>query len=378
MKNIKFVDPFTSSLEKKNLNNALKSGWLSHGPYVENFEKKFCKLLNSKYSISVNNGTNAMLLILMALNFRRGDEILVPSLCYVSPIHMLKIFGLVPVPVDIELSNLQINADQIEKKIRKKTKAILLIHNYGSICDLKKIKKIAKKKSLYIIEDVSEVLFSKQNNNFVGNCNWYDNEKIISYASLHASKTLIAGEGGIIITNSKKTSLKLKILRNHGQKGKPYFYAMTGGNFRLSNLLASISYSQLLRVREIIKKKKILNSIYKKKLSNNEGFSLMSDPKNFKSIKWGFPILFNKNKDKENIMKILNKNSILCRPGFYSLSKLKHLKIFKNKLTSKLDFKNAEIANKNLIVLPMHSKIKVNDVNKICKEILDYFKTKLY
>ena len=375
MKNIKFVDPLTTNLEKKNLNTALKSGWLSHGPYVENFEKKFSKLLNSKYSISVNNGTNAMLLILMALNFKRGDEILVPSLCYVSPIHMLKIFGLVPVPVDIELNNLQINVDQIEKKIRKKTKAILLIHNYGSICDLKKIKKIAKKKSLYIIEDVSEVLFSKQNNNFVGNCNWYDNEKIISYASLHASKTLIAGEGGIINTNSKKISSKLKILRNHGQKGKPYFYAMTGGNFRLSNLLASISYSQLLRVREIIKKKQILNSIYKKKLSNNVKFSLMSDPKNFKSIKWGFPILFNKNKDKENIMKILNRNSILCRPGFYSLSKLKHLKIFKNKLTSKLDFKNAEIANKNLIVLPMHSKIKVSDVNKICKKILDYFKT---
>ena len=76
-------------------------------------------------------------------------------------------------------------------------------------------------------------------------------------------------------------------------------------------------------------------------------------------------------------MKILNKNSILCRPGFYSLSKLKHLKIFKNKLTSKLDFKNAEIANKNVIVLPMHSKIKINDVNKICKEILNYFKKNL-
>ena len=374
MKNIKFVDPLTTNIEKKNLNAALKSGWLSHGPYVENFEKKFCKLLNSKYSISVNNGTNAILLILMALNFKRGDEILVPSFCYISPIHMLKVLGLVPVPVDIELSNLQINTNQIEKKISKKTRAILLIHNYGSICELKKIKRIAKKKNLYIIEDVSEVLFSKQNNNFVGDCNWYNSEKIISYASLHASKTLIAGEGGIIITNSKKISLKLKILRNHGQKGKPYFYAMTGGNFRLSNLLASISYSQLLRVREIMKKKQILNSIYKKKLSNNVKFSLMSDPKNFKSIKWGFPILLKKQKDKENIMKILNRNSTLCRPGFYSLSKLNHLKIFKNKLTSKLDFKNAEIANKNVIVLPMHTKIKINDFNKICNEILNYFK----
>ena len=287
---------------------------------------------------------------------------------------MLKVLGLVPVPVDIELSNLQINTNQIEKKISKKTRAILLIHNYGSICELKKIKRIAKKKNLYIIEDVSEVLFSKQNNNFVGDCNWYNSEKIISYASLHASKTLIAGEGGIIITNSKKISLKLKILRNHGQKGKPYFYAMTGGNFRLSNLLASISYSQLLRVREIIKKKQLLNSIYEKKLSKNAKFSIMSDPKNFKSIKWGFPILLKKKNDKENIMKILNRNSTLCRPGFYSLSKLNHLKIFKNKLTSKLDFKNAEIANKNVIVLPMHTKIKINDVNKICNEILNYFK----
>ena len=328
--------------------------------------------MNSKYSISVNNGTNAILLILMSLNFKRGDEILVPSFCYISPIHMLKILGLVPVPVDIELSNLQINTDQIKKKITKKTKAILLIHNYGSICDLKKIKKIAEKKSLFIIEDVSEVLFSKQNNNFVGNCNWFNSEKIISYASLHASKTLIAGEGGIIITNSKRTSLKLKLLRNHGQKGKPYFYEMTGGNFRLSNLLASIGYSQLLRVNEIIKKKHILNSVYKKKLSKNTKFSLMADPKNFKSIKWGFPILLKKQKDKVNIMKILNKNSTICRPGFYSLNKLKHLKIFKNNQTLKSDFKNAEIANKNVLILPMHSKMNTNDVEKICKKILDY------
>lgn len=376
-KKIRFVDPSVTTLEKKNLDKAFKSGWLSHGPYVENFEKKFCKFINSKYSISVNNGTNAMLLILIALNFKKDDEILVPSFCYISPIHMLKVLGLVPVPVDIKLDNLQIDTDQIEKKINKKTRAILLIHNYGSICDLKKIKKIAKKKSLYIIEDVSEVLFSKQNNNFVGNCSWYNSEKIISYASLHASKTLIAGEGGIIITNSKKISFKLKLLRNHGQQGKPYFYKMIGGNFRLSNLLASISYSQLLRVNDIIKKKKIINSTYKKKLSKNNNFSLMSDPKNFKSIKWGFPLLLKRQKDKENIMNILNKNSTLCRPGFYSLSKLKHLKIFKNKLSLKSDFKNAEIASKNVLVLPMHSKIKVNDVNNICKKILDYFKKNL-
>lgn len=288
---------------------------------------------------------------------------------------MLKLMGLVPIPVDINLDNLQIDANKIEKKISKKTKAILLIHNYGGICNLQKVKKIAQKKNLFIIEDVSEVLLSKQNKNFVGNCNWYKREKILSYASLHASKTLIAGEGGIIMTNSKKIFSKLKILRNHGQKGKkPYFYEMTGGNFRLSNLLASIGYSQLLRLNSIIKKRKIIDNFYKKKLSQNPYFTLMNEPLNFESIKFGFPLIFKKKRHKVNVMKKLNKNSTLSRPGFYTLNKLKHLNIYKNNLTFKKDFINSEIATKNVLVLPMHHKLKSYQVGKICKIILDYCK----
>ncbi len=297
MNKINFVDPSVTQVEKKNLNKALKGGWLSFGPYVKNLENKICKITKVKNCISVNNGTNAILLILMSLNFKRGDEVIVPSFCYISPVHMLKLMGLVPVPVDIELDNLQISTDKIEKKISKKTKAILLIHNYGSICNLQKVKKIAQKKNLFIIEDISEVLLSKQNNNYVGNCGWYNKEKIISYASLHASKTLIAGEGGIIMTNSKKISSKLRIFRNHGQKGKKaYFYEMTGGNFRLSNLLASIGFSQLLRLNEIMRKKKKLDNCYKRNLSKNSNLSLMEEPKKFSSIKFGFPILFKKKK----------------------------------------------------------------------------------
>ena len=91
MNKIKFVDPLVTRLEKKNLDKAFKSGWLSHGPYVEKFENKMAQVMKAKHSISVNNGTNAILLILMSLNFKRGDEIIVPSFCYVSPIHMLKL-----------------------------------------------------------------------------------------------------------------------------------------------------------------------------------------------------------------------------------------------------------------------------------------------
>ena len=375
MNKINFVDPSVTQVEKKNLNKALKGGWLSFGPYVKNLENKICKITKVKNCISVNNGTNAILLILMSLNFKRGDEVIVPSFCYISPVHMLKLMGLVPVPVDIELDNLQISTDKIEKKISKKTKAILLIHNYGSICNLQKVKKIAQKKNLFIIEDISEVLLSKQNNNYVGNCSWYNKEKIISYASLHASKTLIAGEGGIIMTNSKKISSKLRIFRNHGQKGKKaYFYEMTGGNFRLSNLLASIGFSQLLRLNEIMRKKKKLDNCYKRNLSKNSNLSLMEEPKKFSSIKFGFPILFKKKNVRDKIMKILNKNSTLCRPSFYSLNRLKHLNIYRNKKSNKQDFKKAEIATDNVMVLPIHNNLGTKEVDSICLKINNYFK----
>jgi perosamine synthetase len=374
MNNVKFVDPQITSIEKKNLKKAINSGWISFGPYVESFEKKLSEITKTNHCISVNNGTNAILLILICLNFKKGDEVIVPSFSYISPIHMLKLMGLVPIPVDISLDNLQINEDQILKKINKRTKAILLIHSYGSICDLEKVKAIAKKKKLYVIEDISEVIFSKYKKNYVGSCNWYNKEKLISYSSLHASKTIISGEGGVILTNSKKICKKLKTLRNHGQKNnKPYFYEMNGGNFRLSNLLASIGYSQLLRIRDIMNKKKKIDNLYNKKLLNNDNFTLMKIPQNFNPIKWGFPILFKKEKDKKNIMKILNKNSTLCRPGFYSLNKLKHLNIFNNKLTTKLDFEKALTATKSVLVLPMHNKLKNKEINNICSKINNYF-----
>ena len=372
---MKFVDPLITKKEKEHLKRAFNSGWLSSGPYVEKFEKKLSNTLGTKFGISVNNGTNAILLILMSLNLKKGDEIIVPSFCYISPVHMIKLMGLKPIPVDIKLDNLQIDTDQIANKVNKKTKAILLIHNYGSICNYEKIIKIAKKKNIFVIEDTSEVILSKRYNDYVGNGKRFNKEKYLSYASFHASKTMITGEGGVILTNSKKMCLRLKILRNHGQKvNKPYYYNMTGGNFRLSNLLASIGYSQILRSKKIIKKKTEINSIYEKKLANNKNFTLMKDPNNFSPVRWGFPILLKKQKDKKKIMKILNNKSTLCRPGFYSLNQLKHLDIYKNKISQKNDFKNAEIATKNVLVLPMNNKLSNSELNLICSKVKNYFK----
>ena len=122
MKDINFAEPLIGFEEKKNIIDAIDSKWLGKGKYVEQFEKKFSKALNVKNSISVNNGTNAFLLILMHLKIKPGDEIIVPSLCYISPIHMIKLLGATPVIVDVDSDSYQICPSNIKKRFPVKQK----------------------------------------------------------------------------------------------------------------------------------------------------------------------------------------------------------------------------------------------------------------
>ena len=199
MKNINFAEPLIGFKEKRNIIDAINSKWLGKGKYVEEFEKKFSKTLNVKNSISVNNGTNAFLLILMHLKIKPGDEIIVPSLCYISPIHMIKLLGATPIIADVNSDSYQICPINIQKKISKKTKAILMIHNYGSVCEYKDICKVANKKGIQIIEDMSETIFSKINNIFLGS-NKSKKTKIISFSSLHSTKTITS----VFVVNARR------------------------------------------------------------------------------------------------------------------------------------------------------------------------------
>ena len=370
MKKINFASPVIGRLEKKNILKAINSRWLAKGIYVEKLEKRFCQILKSKYSISVNNGTNAMLIILMHLGIKRNDEIIVPSLCYISPIHMIKLIGAVPIVADVSLKTFQINYKKIEEKISKKTKAILMIHNYGGLCDCEKIHKIAQKNNLTIIEDFSESLLSKYDNKFLGGQQKNSKLKIISFSSLHATKSLTTGEGGIITTNSKKTCLNIKNLRDHGvNKFKVYYYNQVGGNFRLSNILAAIGYSQLSRVNQIIKKKREINNLYIKNLKNIEGINLQEDSIKSDPVKWGFPVKLSNSIYAKRIIRRLNKINIKVIPSFVSFNKFKYLKIYYNKKNKKSDFKNSELLQNSLIILPLNLKLTKSDIIFICKSI---------
>ena len=258
---LNFGTPNLNKQDRKNLIKAFDTNWISQGLYNLKFEKLFKSIYKTKHALSVCNGTKGIMLAIMSLNLKPNDEILVPEYCYISPINICKILNLKIKPVKINYQNLQIDHDDLKKKISKKSKCLLLIHNYGNVGNISKIISISKKYKVKVIEDFSESTFSKYNNKYVGSFG------DISVTSLHATKTITTGEGGIVLTNNTGLFKQMNKIREHGYKKKgDYSFEIAGSNFKLSNLLASIGYSQLKRYKEIVKNKKKIFELYLKNL----------------------------------------------------------------------------------------------------------------
>ena len=185
------------------------------GRYVDSLEKKFSKLIGSKYCIGVGSGTDAIFLSLKSLGIKEGDEVITPTFSFYATSGAIATTGAKPVFVDIK-DDLNIDEKLIEKKINKKTKAIVPVHWSGRICDMKTIKKIAKKYSLFIVEDACHAMSAHDDKKkFAGT---FGDTGCFSF---HPLKNLnVWGDGGIIVTNSSRLNKKLKLLRNHGLSGR--------------------------------------------------------------------------------------------------------------------------------------------------------------
>ena len=175
------------------------------GKAVNLFENKISKLFSKKYGLMVNSGSSALLLALKAVNFKKGSEIIIPCLNFGTAISSITLSNLVPIFVDCEIDTLQIDIDKIEKKITKKTKAILPVHFAGKSCNMPQIKKIANNYNLEIIEDCAHALGTKHNKTHVGN---FGKTGCFSF---YPTKNLTTFEGGMVITNSKQTALQITI-----------------------------------------------------------------------------------------------------------------------------------------------------------------------
>ena len=245
--------PVVTESDARRVYKVVKSGWISSaGSDISLFEKNLSKFVNRKYACAVSNGTAALEIAVKSLGLNKNDEIIMPSFTIISnAIAIIKNFAK-PVLIDSDLDTWNIDIEKIEKKINKKTKAIMLPHIYGFPCDMDRILKICKKYKLYLIEDAAEMLGQKYKNSFCGSFG------DISTFSFYANKHITTGEGGMVLTNNKDLYKKVKDLKNlNFGKVNRFNHTDISWNYRLTNMQAALGDNQLKRINQIIKKKKI-------------------------------------------------------------------------------------------------------------------------
>ena len=353
--------PEVSSEDIKSVNSVLKKGWISSdGPEVKIFESKFSKKINRKYSIAVSNGTAALEIAIKALGIKKNDEVIIPNFTIISNALAVIKQNAKPVLIDCDLKTWNINIDEIEKKISKRTKAIIVTHIYSFSNDMDKILKICKKYKIKLIEDAAEVLGLKYKNKMCGSFG------DLSTFSFYANKQVTCGEGGMISTNNFDLYQKCKSLRNLSFGKKQRFnHDDIAWNYRMTNIQAALGISQLKRLDKIVKKKIYIGNYYFKKLSKNKNI-YMTPPKisYSKNIYWVVGILIkNKKVLAQNIIKDLNKYGIGARPFFWPMY---NQNIFtKMKIFEKGKYPNSSYLGKYGFYIPSYIKLDNSQMNYI-------------
>ena len=204
------------------------------GPAVESFEKNLAAYCGTKHAIGVSSGTDALLVALMALDIKAGDEVIVPAFTFFATAGCVARTGAVPVFVDIDPKTFNIDVSKIEEAITDKTKAIIPVDLFGQVCDIEAVNAIAKKHGLTVIEDAAQAIGAKRNGKAA--CS----NATMGCLSFYPTKNLGAfGDAGAVCTNDDELAAKIRKLRVHGS-GHTYYHEMVGGMFRLAAIQAAV------------------------------------------------------------------------------------------------------------------------------------------
>ena len=300
-------------LDKKELSavkKVLDSGWLTHGPKNQEFEELFAKYIGTKYAISLNSCASALFAVIKVLNIT--GEIILPSFTFVASANAIVTAGAKPVFADIDYQTGNINPKDIEKRITKKTQAIMPVHFAGQSCKMDEIMKIAKKHKLFVIEDSAEAIGAEYNKKRAGSFE-------IGCFSFFPTKNITTGEGGMVTTNDKGLIQKIKTLIGHGipkmtnqrlKEEKPWHRSATmpGYNFRMSNILATIGVEQMKKIDKMNSLRRRNANYLNQRLKNIEQIDLPIELPKAKHVYQMYTIKLKKGNRDAFVKKLKQKN----------------------------------------------------------------------
>lgn len=335
-----------------------ENNFLTTGPKVTEFEEKVAKKTNLKYGIACSNGTAALHLACLALDIKNGDEVIVPAISFVASSNCVLYCGGKPIFCDIDEETMCIDPKKIENLITAKTKAIIAVDFAGQLCDYDKIKKIADKYNLYLIEDAAHA---------IGHEKYYGD--IITF-SFHPVKHITTGEGGMTLTNNENFAKKMKLFRTHGitkdfkerESTNEHYYEMIelGFNYRISDILCALGISQLNKLDKFIKRRQEIAKIY------DLHFGKFALQNKFNNVYHLYIIKLPKVVDRDKIFKELKNMNIGVN--------VHYMPIYLHPYYKKLDYKDglcpiAEKIYKNIITLPLFPEMTDNDIMRVIKNI---------
>ncbi len=343
------------------------------GPEIQEFENQIRNYVGTNYCVTLNSGTSALHAALLSYDIKENDNVVVPSFSFISTANSVLFVKANPIFTDIEEQTFGLDPDKIIEKIDSKTKAIIPMDYGGMSCQIQKIKEIATENNLKLIEDAAEGLGSTIKNKKVGSIN------DVAIFSFCGNKVLTTGEGGAIVTNSKKIYEKLKLIRSHGRLDKTnYFddplegeYIGLGYNWRMSSITAALGLSQLSKLDKIIKMRQENAKYISSQLSKISQIVTPSPPEGYEHIYQMYTIRLPNRNIRDNLRDFLVKKKIFSKVYFQPI----HLTDFYMKKfgTKPNSLPITEMISEQVLTLPLYPNMTAEEKEYLTSSIKEFF-----
>lgn len=363
---IPLFKPYITNNEVSAVLRVFKSGKLSRGPEVELFEKEFARYVGKRYAIAVNSGTSGLHVLVRALGWGKGDEVITTPFSYIASANSLLFENVTPVFVDIDPKTLNIDPEKIEEKITQKTKGMLIVHILGLPFNFEKIKLIKDKYNLQIIEDACEAI-GRPDDDFtvtkLGEGSVY---------GFHENKQLTTGgEGGMIVTDDAIIAKKCWSMRDQGRSLEKDWInnVILGFNFRMTEMQASMGREQLKIIDSMLARREEIAQIYSKQLQKINGVVIPNDLTTNKRSWFVYFILLESNKSRNEVHDTLLSKGIVSSTNYFP-------PIYNFPMHSEFqkDCKNTDSISGKLLALPMFYEMTNDEVHQVADAIKDALK----
>ncbi|QMV40768.1 DegT/DnrJ/EryC1/StrS family aminotransferase [Cohnella cholangitidis] len=370
---IPVLQPSIGQEEIDAVTEVLRSGWLGLGPKTEQFEKSFADFAGSRFAVALNSGTAALHLAMEILGIGPGDEVIVPSITFISTVHAVSYVGATPVFADIEKDSMNLSAADVERKITDKTKAIIVVHLGGHPCDMDAIRELAQSRGIKVVEDAAHACGAEYKGKRIGSIS------DMTCFSFHAVKNLTSGEGGAITCNAEWMNRRLRekrwvgISRDTWMRSShekvyawQYFVDQVGYKYHMNDLQAAIGIVQLKKLDQLNGRRREIAERYSAELNDLEWLELPREQA-FSQSSWHlYQVKFREEGLRDRMISHLQEHNIASGVHYYPC----HLHPSYIHLKAVVPV-SAEIW-KRILTLPIHPNITDEDLERIINRIREF------